>query len=118
MGENSRFWVAFSILLSALALCAVMLVAMTVRAHADEAPTCLPYADMKKAIADNFGAAPAGSGIMESGKSVLMIFASPKGDTWTATMLNPDGSACLMAHGTDWMDVIPPQFSMKDRRPS
>jgi hypothetical protein len=37
-GETPRFWVAFGILLSALALCAVMLVTLTIRAHAEPAP--------------------------------------------------------------------------------
>jgi len=34
MGENSRFWVAFSILLAALALAMFMSVALTIQAHA------------------------------------------------------------------------------------
>jgi hypothetical protein len=37
-GETPRFWVAFGILLSALALCAVMLVTLTIRAHAEPVP--------------------------------------------------------------------------------
>jgi hypothetical protein len=37
-GETPRFWVAFGILLAALALCAVMLVTLTIRAHAEPLP--------------------------------------------------------------------------------
>lgn len=36
--ETPRFWVAFGVLLAALALCAVMLVTLTIRAHAEPAP--------------------------------------------------------------------------------
>jgi hypothetical protein len=38
MGETPRFWVAFGILLSALALSAVMLVILTINAHAATEP--------------------------------------------------------------------------------
>ena len=38
-GETPRFWVAFGVLLAALALCAVMLVTLTIRAHAEPMPT-------------------------------------------------------------------------------
>jgi hypothetical protein len=37
-GETPRFWVAFGILLAALALCAVMLVTLTISAHAEPLP--------------------------------------------------------------------------------
>lgn len=91
------------------------LAALTVSAPAQECPS---YSDVKKAVADNYGEAPAGSGILEAGNAVLMIFASPKGDTWTAAVLRADGTACVVFHGSDWEDPIPPQFSMKDRRPA
>ncbi len=38
-GETPRFWVAFGILLAALALCTVMLVTLTIRAHAEPKPS-------------------------------------------------------------------------------
>jgi hypothetical protein len=37
-GETPRFWVAFGILLAALALCVVMLVTLTIKAHAEPVP--------------------------------------------------------------------------------
>lgn len=96
------------------------LAALTASAVAQEDPNhpCMNYGDLRKAVAQNFGEAPAGSGIVETGKAVIMIFASPKGDTWTAAILGPDGNACVIAHGSDWEPVIPPEFSMKDRRPA
>ncbi|RTL72361.1 MAG: hypothetical protein EKK41_05055 [Hyphomicrobiales bacterium] len=39
MGENSRFWVAFSILLLAFALFTIMSVWMTIQAHAEPLPS-------------------------------------------------------------------------------
>lgn len=41
-GESPRFWVAFGTLLLTLALCAVMLVVLTIRAHAMPAPPLSP----------------------------------------------------------------------------
>jgi hypothetical protein len=38
-GETTRFWVAFGILLATLALCTVMLVTLTIRAHAEPKPS-------------------------------------------------------------------------------
>lgn len=118
MGEKSRFWIAFSILLLAFAVFTVMSVWMTVEAHAQAQPACMPYPDLTKTLADAYGESPAGSGIMQSGKSVMLIFVSPKGQSWTAALLKPDLTACVMAHGSDWFDVIEPQFSSKGRLPS
>lgn len=116
MRESIRFCLAFGILCLACALVAIGGVFWTINpAMAQECPS---YSDVKKAIADNYGEAPAGSGILEAGNAVLMIFASPKGDTWTAAVLRADGTACIVFHGSDWIDPIPPQFSMKDRRPA
>jgi hypothetical protein len=79
---------------------------------------CQPYAAVKKAIADKYDEVPSGSGILESGNAVLMVFASPDASTWTAAILRPDGSACVLMHGSDWDSVIPPEFSLKGRLPS
>ncbi len=116
MGENSRFWVAFSILLSALALCAVMSVLLTVQAHAEE--QCPVYQDLKTVLLDKYNELPSGSGITAKGKAAVIVFASPGGATWTIAIIGPDGRACLTATGENWLDVIPPKEPAKGERPS
>lgn len=115
--EGWRFWFAFTILWIACSLAGIMAVFLTIRPANAQEP-CPKYQDLKKGLADAYGEAPAGSGILGEGNAVLMIFASPKGETWTATMLRSDGTACIIAHGGEWLDVIPPEYSMKGRRPA
>jgi hypothetical protein len=79
---------------------------------------CEPYSEVKKAVAEKYDEVPSGSGILESGNAVLMIFASPNASTWTAAILTADGAACVLMHGSDWEPVIPPEFSLKGRQPS
>lgn len=45
MGEHPRFWVAFSCLLAALALAMFMSVFLTIRAHAEPAPSVIHITD-------------------------------------------------------------------------
>lgn len=33
---------------------------------------------------------------------VVEIFASPRGETWTLTVVGPTGAACIVRSGTDW----------------
>ena len=49
--ESFRFWAWFSVLCLAAGLFAIMSVTMTIRAHAQEAPACMPYEDLTKTLA-------------------------------------------------------------------
>jgi len=106
----------FPVLIYLAAFAVGFLLSLAVSHAQEQAPVCMNYGDLSKAIAENYGESPAGSGIMEDGKAVLMIFASPKGDSWTAVILKHDATACVVAHGEEWLPVIPPQFSAKGRR--
>ena len=54
------------------------------------------------------GEAREGRGVMVGGKGAVLIelFAAPDGG-WTLLYSYPNGTSCLLAHGTDWMPIEP-----------
>lgn len=116
MGEHPRFWVAFSFLLISTAIAAVVSVSMVVKAHAETA--CAPYQEFQKTLLEKFNETPSGSGITEKGGGAIIVFASPDGATWTMARVGPDGSACMIGAGSDWLEVIPPKAPIEGELPS
>ncbi|CAM5389330.1 hypothetical protein ATER59S_01874 [Aquamicrobium terrae] len=104
----------FSAWLATLGACGVI-GAFTACTHAPAAsaePVCMPYADLVKTLR-SVGEMPSGSGVTAQGKAALLVFASPAGATWTMAVLGQDGSACVIAAGQDWLEVIPPKGPAK-----
>lgn len=74
-------------------------------------PSCAPYAEQARQLAERFGETVVGVGVLPDGV-VIELFATPDGGTWTL-LLRPDADrACLAAAGTDWV----PTQSFFDRR--
>jgi hypothetical protein len=53
------------------------------------------------------GEVQVGGGIVND-KAVLVIYATPGGETWTVLTLGIDGSACLLMSGKEWFGGLPP----------
>lgn len=116
MGENRGFWVAFSIWCAAITLCLGMLFYRTTAAHAEAG--CAPYQDLKKILQGHYNESPSGSGITDKGHAAVIVFASPDGETWTMVRIGPDGQACMIAAGSNWLEVIPPKAPIEGERPA
>lgn len=118
MGERPRFWVAFSILPLTFAVSVIMAASMVVvKANAQE-QQCPLYQDLKAALLEKFNEAPSGSGISEKNSAAIVVFASPDGATWTIAHIGPDGRACPIAVGENWIEVIPPNAPIEGELPS
>jgi hypothetical protein len=69
------------------------------------AGACAPYGELRKALQGNYGENPVAFGVHADG-SLMQVFASDAGDTWTVIRTSPDGISCIVADGNDWY-VLP-----------
>jgi len=77
-------------------------------AHAEEAPgappagaACGPLVQVAAALKERAHEEEISFGIIDN-KSALIIFASPKGETWTAVIAGATGLGCMIASGRDF----------------
>src|SRR5688500_11916172 len=99
-----------------LVLAALISALVTLPAFAQQQKQCPIYMDLKTALLKDFNELPSGSGIAGQGKSAVIVFASPAGETWTMAIIGPDGRACIIASGEGWMEVIPPKAPVPGER--
>lgn len=64
--------------------------------------SCAPVDQAVELLVNTYGEELVGEGEGPNGTR-LMIFAHPDGDTWAVIGLLPDGNACFIASGTDWI---------------
>jgi hypothetical protein len=88
-----------------LAFCALGLLAMALPAPA--ATQCLPFEQLVVQLSGRWHEAPLHRGLTAAGQ-IMIIFSTGDGDTWTAVVLAPDGTACLVASGKGWETLPPP----------
>lgn len=67
-----------------------------------EPPRCLPRADLVTALETQFAESAVGMGL-ESEASVVEIFRSDDGGSWTILQSFSNGMSCIVATGTDWV---------------
>lgn len=77
-------------------------VSITAAAHAQ--PACFPRTELVQHLAHEFHEEPAAAGIADDG-SLLEVFASKDGDTWTVAVSLPNGTTCLLATGQQWQEM-------------
>jgi hypothetical protein len=46
---------------------------------------------------------------------LIQLFVRPDGRSWTIVVLRPDGLACPLAAGVDWVDLLDPRFDPDER---
>ncbi len=77
----------------------------TATAIAQAAPpqqvTCMPFNKLRDALMKTLKETEISIGLANP-QTTLTIFASPKGETWTAAIVGINGMACIISSGTDW----------------
>lgn len=58
------------------------------------------------AAQSEYGEKPVASGEVNEDGTRLVLLLNPESGTFTAVTLSPDGTACLIAGGTDWKAVV------------
>ncbi|MEH6525908.1 MAG: hypothetical protein V7723_07520 [Sneathiella sp.] len=69
---------------------------------------CFNRTDLIKHLSGKFEEAPIAAGLAANG-SVLELFVSPEGETWTIILTRPDGITCVKASGESWMGMKKPK---------
>jgi len=69
---------------------------------------CFDRTALIKHLSGKFEEAPVAAGLAANG-SVLEVFSSPDGVTWTIVITQPDGATCVMASGEAWMGMKKPK---------
>lgn len=67
-------------------------------------PACGERNLVLKGLAQQFSEAPAAMGLSDSG-TVVELFNSPKGDTWTIIVTMPSGQSCMLMSGAGWENI-------------
>ncbi len=91
---------------SVLAAATLMISIQVTDASAQSA--CFERAALMKHLDGKFSEAPVAAGLAANG-SVLEVFSSHEGNTWTIVLTQPNGATCVMASGEAWMGIKAPK---------
>ena len=59
-----------------------------------------------KAFFEELGVAPIIQGIVKEGEILMGLWKTSLGDFWAIVMTNPEDLSCIIAYGTDFMELI------------
>ena len=62
---------------------------------------CHSYSEIARQLGDRYREEQVAAGLQNDG-TLLQVFASKDGDTWTVLSTSPDGTACVVAAGRGW----------------
>ena len=65
---------------------------------------CGTYADLSNMLVERFGERPATAGVADDG-TLMQVFASDA-NTWTMVNVSPQGTACVVAVGHNWQELL------------
>jgi hypothetical protein len=99
-GSRMRSVISFG--LSVLVIAAMMVSFQVTDAFAKN--TCFERGQLVKHLDGKFQEVPVAAGIAANG-SVLEVFTSPDGVTWTIVLTQANGATCVMASGESWMGI-------------
>lgn len=96
-------------------LCFIITVFVTylMGASAFAQSACFERSALMKHLDGKFSEAPVAAGLAANG-SVIEVFSSADGNTWTIILTQPNGASCVMASGEAWMGIeslIPDELS-------
>lgn len=74
-------------------------------ARADEESVgCSHPKDIARLLSGDFSERPVAYGLQQDG-TLMQIFASKTGETWTVVLTTPSGLSCIVAEGTRWENL-------------
>ncbi len=96
-GETPK--VAILRVLGATALALALLLGL--RAPASAQAACTTHAEVTRQLDGRYAESPIAIGLASTG-SVVEVFASGDGSTWTIVMTMPNGTSCVVVNGEAW----------------
>ncbi len=88
-----------------LALTLLMVAVFMVR-PAEAQTVCVAHADLVQQLSRKFAEEPMALGLGSDG-SVMELFTSKDGETWTLVRITPDGTSCMIGGGESWTEMSP-----------
>ena len=88
-----------------LALTLLMVTAFMVR-PAEAQTVCVAHADLVQQLSRKYAEEPMALGLGSDG-SVMELFTSKDGETWTLVRITPDGTSCMIGGGESWTEMSP-----------
>ena len=88
-----------------LALPLLMVTAFMVR-PAEAQTVCVAHVDLVRQLSRKYAEQPMAMGLASDG-SVMELFKSKDGETWTLVRIMPNGTSCMMAGGESWIEMSP-----------
>lgn len=82
------------------------LVSLTLWVSVARAQTCPQWEAAQAHLAERYGEYRTAMGVMTDG-NLLIILTTPEGTTWTALVVSPGGTACMVAAGGTWLGDRP-----------
>ena len=84
---------------------AVPILSMTAGSALAQSANCAPRADVVDRLNMTYGEVFQGGGL-QNDEAVFEVWISEADRTWTILMTRTDGTACIMAAGTDWSPAM------------
>ncbi len=97
---------AFFAMLLLLSLAILLMLPRTGEAAPET--VCFDRAALIAHLNGKFSETPIAAGLAANG-SMVEVFSSPEGDTWTIVLTGPDGATCVMTSGESWIGVTLPK---------
>lgn len=69
-----------------------------------QAPACVKRTELLNHLSNKFKETPVAMGVADNG-SLLEVFSTNDGATWTVALTMPNGVTCLVATGQSWENV-------------
>jgi hypothetical protein len=72
---------------------------------AAQVPLCTNRSEIVKLLTESLHELPVAAGLAESGR-VIEVYANAERSSWTMIVTSPTGTACVVAAGEHWEDLI------------
>lgn len=96
------------ILLALALLCTIAVLMIPRSTDASAQNVCFERMALIQHLNGKFEETPVAAGLAANG-SMVEVFSSPDGNTWTIVLTQPDGATCVMASGESWIGVKLPK---------
>lgn len=68
---------------------------------------CSGYDQIRRELDEQYAEEPVSLGLQSNG-NLLQVFASSESGTWTIVSMSPNGTACVVAAGASWENLVQP----------
>ena len=98
-----------------VALAAFLFSAPAGAVHQRSLPRCGDATVMKKILTEKWGESAVASGLLTNGEHILVWYGNSTTGTWSVVSFSPDGIACLLGAGKNFLRFNKPKPKPKEK---